>query len=201
MYKPLIIFLGGSDGVGKSRVGIELAKKMNITAHIGTDIIREIMRSCVSKKLCEWLHNSAILISDYAPVNCENRHIFGFEKQSELIRPAVEAAVRRAIVERRDMILDGVHLIPGMFELDWYKIRFHHFVLVVNDPEQHRSQILGQGVKRSGYKIENLTRGREFQRYLVEKAEQDRCKIINNVVLEDAVNEILRITEDDQYPT
>jgi 2-phosphoglycerate kinase len=198
MYKPLIIFLGGSDGVGKSRVGIELAKKLNITAHIGTDIIREIMRACVPKEFCEWLHNSAILVSDYAPTNCENRHIFGFEKQAALIRPAIEAAVHRATVERRDMILDGVHLIPGMFELDWYKIRFHHFVIVVNDPEQHRNQILGQGVRRSGYKLENLTRGREFQRYLMERAEKYRCKVINNVVLDEAVAEIMDIVENEE---
>ncbi len=197
MYKPLIIMLTGSDGVGKSRVGIELAKKLNITSQIGTDVIREIMRACLSKELCEWIHTSAILLSDYAPPSCENRHIFGFEKQSQLVRPAVEAAIHRATVERRDMILDGVHLIPGLFELDWYKIRFHHFVIVVNDPKQHRNQILGQGVRRSGYKIQNFTRGREFQHYLIEKAQEHHCRIIDNIDLDKAMNEILEIIKDD----
>ena len=200
MYKPLIIMLTGSDGVGKSRVGIELAKRLNITAQIGTDVIREIMRSCVSKELCEFLHNSAILISDQAPPTCEDRHIYGFEKQAKLVRPGVEAAVYRAMVEKRDMILDGVHLLPGLFELDWYKIRFHHFVIVVNDPKQHRNQILGQGVKRSGYKLENLKRGREFQRYLIERAERYRCPIIDNIDLDKAVGEILEIIDKDEYP-
>ncbi len=200
MYKPLIIMLTGSDGVGKSRVGIELAKKLNITAQIGTDVVREIMRSCVSKDLCEFLHNSAILISDNAPPSCENRHIYGFEKQAQLVRPGVEAAVHRAMVEKRDMLLDGVHLLPGLFELDWYKVRFHHFVIVVNDSKQHRNQILGQGAQRSGYKLENLKRGREFQRYLIERAERYHCPVIDNICLEKAVDEIIGIIESNEYP-
>lgn len=193
VYKPLVILLGGSDGTGKSTIGIELAKRMNISTQIGTDMIREVMRSCVSEKMLPVLHTSAILAADLAPVHFKHPEIYGFIEQARQMKGALEAIIKRAIVEQRDVIIDGVHLIPGIVKADPEKVRLHHFVIIVSDSEEHKVRILGQGEHRSRYKITNFVRGRAFQQYLTEQAIQNGCHVVHNRDLAETVELVAAI--------
>ncbi len=196
MYRPLVIILGGSDGTGKSTIGIELAKRLNISTQIGTDMIREVMRSCVSEKMLPVLHTSAILAADMAPVHFKYPEIYGFVEQARQMKGAVESIIKRAAVESRDVIIDGVHLIPGIIKVEPEKVRLHHFIIIVSDPEEHKIRILGQGEHRSRYKIANFVRGRAFQQYLTEQAIQNGCHVVHNRDLAETVELIAAIVEE-----
>ncbi|RKY24661.1 MAG: hypothetical protein DRP79_07475 [Planctomycetota bacterium] len=196
VYRPLVIILGGSDGTGKSTIGIELAKRLNISTQIGTDMIREVMRSCVSEKMLPVLHTSAILAADMAPVHFKYPEIYGFVEQARQMKGAVESIIKRAAVESRDVIIDGVHLIPGIIKVEPEKVRLHHFIIIVSDPEEHKIRILGQGEHRSRYKIANFVRGRAFQQYLTEQAIQNGCHVVHNRDLAETVELIAAIVEE-----
>jgi len=196
VYRPLVILLGGSDGTGKSTIGIELAKLMDISTQIGTDMIREVMRSCVSEKMLPVLHTSAILAADLAPVHYRYPEIYGFIEQARQMKSAIESIIRRAIVEQRDVIIDGVHLLPGILQVDKAQVRLHHFIIIVSDPEEHKLRILGQGEHRSRYKIANFVRGRAFQQFLTEQAIQNGCHVIQNRELHETVQLIAGIVHE-----
>jgi 2-phosphoglycerate kinase len=196
VYRPLVILLGGSDGTGKSTIGIELAKLLDISTQIGTDMIREVMRSCVSEKMLPVLHTSAILAADLAPVHYKYPEIYGFIEQARQMTGAIESIIRRAIVEQRDVIIDGVHLLPGIIQADKAKVRLHHFIIIVSDSEEHKLRILGQGEHRSRYKITNFVRGRAFQQYLTEQAIGNGCHVVQNRELRETVQLIAGIVRE-----
>lgn len=196
VYRPLVILLGGSDGTGKSTIGIELAKRMDISTQIGTDMIREVMRSCVSEKMLPVLHTSAILAADLAPVHYKHPEIYGFIEQARQMKGALEAIIHRAVVEARDVIVDGVHLLPGIIQVDTSKVRLHHFIIIVSDAEEHKLRILGQGEHRSRYKIANFVRGRAFQQFLTEQAIGNGCHVVQNRELYETVELIAGIVRE-----
>jgi 2-phosphoglycerate kinase len=169
---------------------------MDISTQIGTDMIREVMRSCVSEKMLPVLHTSAILAADLAPMHYRYPEIYGFIEQARQMKGAVESIIHRAIVEQRDVIIDGVHLLPGIIQVDKSRVRLHHFIIIISDPEEHKLRILGQGADRSRYKIANFVRGRAFQQFLTEQAIQNGCHVIQNRDLREAVQLIAGIVRE-----
>ncbi|MFC2154448.1 AAA family ATPase [Candidatus Altiarchaeota archaeon] len=183
-----VIFVTGAPGSGKTSVSSELAKELSIHQLIGTDTIREILRNSVSKEDCPTLHTSAILCCDQTPSG-EDEMIWGFEKQALDVKPGIEAVVKRSIKEGKDLILEGIHLIPGLVQLEDENVSFIHVVLSVASEDQHLKQLTGQGESRSSYKIENFKKARAFQEYLVEKAKEHGALVVDN----DSINQIVAI--------
>jgi len=189
-----VILVTGSPGSGKSTVAHALAKKLGIYHVIGTDTIREILRACISKEKCPTLHNSAIMLSDLAP-HGEDKMIWGFKKQALDVKPGIDAVVKRSIKEGKDIILDGIHLIPGIIEKP-KDAQYIHIVLKVTDEERHIKQLTGQAESRSSYKIENLQKARAFQDYLLNMAKENNALVLERTTVEKDVQEILKYLGD-----
>ena len=122
--RPLILLLGGTSGVGKSSLALEVARRLSIARVLSTDSIRDVMRVMVSNDLVPTLHVSSFeahsrLVSDVRegldPV------IEGFLEQSRTVAVGVRAVIERAITEGTNTALDGVSLVPGLFDVvDWH---------------------------------------------------------------------------------
>jgi hypothetical protein len=112
------------------------------------------------------------------------------------MKGALEAIIHRAVVEARDVIMDGVHLLPGLLTVDKSMVRFHHFILIVSDAEEHKQRIVGQGEHRSQYKIANFVRGRAFQQFLTEQAIGNGCHVVQNRDLRETVELIAGIVHE-----
>lgn len=184
-----VILITGAPGTGKSTIAMHLAKKMGIYQLIGTDTIREILRKCLPEKNFPSLHTSAILFCDQAPEN-EDKNIYGFQKQAEDVLVGVQAVIDRSIKENKDLIIEGIHLIPGLVKPK-EDVEIINIVITVEDNDQHMKQLSGQGKNRSAYKIDNLSKARKFQDYLVIKAKENNIKIIvNNQPLDQLFSQI-----------
>jgi len=59
LEKPLVIAIGGTAAAGKSTLAVELAHRLGITNVVGSDSIREIMRTMFSDDLLPLLHRSS----------------------------------------------------------------------------------------------------------------------------------------------
>ncbi len=114
--RPVIIYLGGASGTGKSVMSTFLAGRLGINKITGTDTIREIMRLVIKRDLLPSLHNSSSKAGTEMPktVRKNDRLISGFCLQAQQVSIGVKAVVDRAIKERTSMIIEGIHLLPNM---------------------------------------------------------------------------------------
>lgn len=176
-----IVLITGAPGVGKSYFAHELAKERDCYSIISSDTVREIMRMSIPRtENSEVLHRSAILAGELGP-DSEDKDLWGFQEQARMVKPGIEAVITQAIKQNRDTIIEGIHLIPGLFESDDSKYEIEHIVLTVSDSKIHEKRIAGQGDNRSTYKLDNFTKARKFQDYLRELANQNNAEIIENV--------------------
>ncbi len=184
-----IITIVGSPGSGKSTIANRLAKKLDINLVLGTDQIREIVRSYIPKEQDPVLHTSAILAYDL--VNQEDPYnVRGFIAQSKSLKNGIEGIIRKTIKEDKDIILEGIHLIPEVIDIESDK--HYEFVITVPDEQEYKKRISGQGEQRAKYKLENIDKALDFNMYLLNTKKED-THIIKNDNIDRCVEEIVRI--------
>jgi len=187
-----IIFIVGAQGTGKSYISTELSKKLNIENIISTDKIRGSLRTNTKRTPeTEILHRSSVL-TDPVP-EAKRPDVRGIKLQAGYLKKYIVAHIEQAKKDNVDIIIEGIHLLPGRIDID-PEIDFTHIILYVRDEEKHKNQICGQGEERSTYKLKNFSRIRNFQDYLIQKAikEQGKYKIILAESNDHTILEILK---------
>ncbi|MBV8563734.1 MAG: 2-phosphoglycerate kinase, partial [Actinobacteria bacterium] len=112
---PILILIGGATGTGKSTVATEVAYRFGITRVTSTDFIRETMRAFFSRGFMPSVHRSSFEAGDAYP-DADDPLEFGFLQQARNVLVGVHASMDRAVHEGWSMVLEGVHLVPGMVE-------------------------------------------------------------------------------------
>jgi len=200
--KPVFILIGGSSGVGKSTIALALGHRLGINRVIGTDTIREIMRTILSPELEPTLYNSSFEIGDIKTAFVNNKLIYGFEQQVRLISEGVKSVLRRGIKEGLTMIVNGVHIVPGFITEDEEfdsKCHIFEYVLDVPDINTHiqnfytREEGSHRDPKRYTNKIVNI---RNIQNYINTQAQDRKVKIIKNTEFMDTIKTILNDISD-----
>jgi 2-phosphoglycerate kinase len=198
---PIIILIGGATGVGKSTVSTEIAFRLGINYTISTDTIREVMRRMVSTELMPVLSVSsfdAASIIDI-PYGIADKDIYAFESQVSRVSIGIKAVLERAVKENINIIMDGVHLVPGYHSVDYGDAITFHFMLSVKDPEQHKDHFYARDMasQRSAERyVRNLDRIRKIQDFIMDRAAGYDVHIINNTNLEETSGNILEVVTD-----
>ena len=115
---PVIVLLGGATGTGKSTVATELAYRLGITRVTSTDFIRQTMRAFFSRDFMPSIHYSSFEAGEALrePEEAGDPAIVGFLDQTRNVLVGVHASLDRALEEGWSMVLEGVHLVPGLVE-------------------------------------------------------------------------------------
>ena len=118
---PLLLFIGGIPGCGKSTIATEVANRLGIVRTQSTDMLREVMRIMIPEKLSPSLHTSSFKAGKAMHIpelyNSPDEHLlYGFQMQSEMVEVACEAVVQRALNENVSMIVEGVHIRPSLLK-------------------------------------------------------------------------------------
>jgi 2-phosphoglycerate kinase len=113
---PIMVFIGGATGTGKSTVASELAYRFGITRVTSTDFVRQTMRAFFSSDFMPSIHQSSFEAGDVYP-DADDPLEFGFLQQARNVLVGVRASSERALEEGWSLVLEGVHLVPGMVEL------------------------------------------------------------------------------------
>jgi 2-phosphoglycerate kinase len=201
---PLIILIGGATGSGKSTVSSELAYRLDVSRHQSTDMMREIIRAYLSPQMMPTLKYSSFeawrglpgSVDGNKPV-IENPVVNGFLSQFAAMKLALEATINRAIEERHDLILEGVHVVPTQMNLDMKK---HEAILIPIMLATMKRELLNKQLKRRGHEknkhgaahyLENLDDIWELQSWLLDDADRAGITIIENWYLEDTVRAVL----------
>jgi 2-phosphoglycerate kinase len=215
--EPLIILLGGATGTGKSTISSELAYRLGVVRTQSTDMMREIIRSYLAPDVVPTLGFSSFdawrgLPGIKAPDGrrkTDKPVIAGFLDQFAHVRSALEATIARALKERQDMILDGIHVLPMQLDL----ARAHEaavvvpVMLAVTTRQQLANQLSWRSREQpdrgSSRYLKELDAIWELQSFLLNQAEKAHIPVIANRAIEDTVREVLlevnhRISE--RYP-
>lgn len=199
LSEPVFILIGGATGVGKSTIAAEIGHRLGINRVIGTDTIREIMRSIISRNLIPTLHESTFeAMEALRTEDIEHRLIYAFQEQARLVTEGVAAVVRRGAKEGLHMVLNGVHIVPGLLDriLDQTPRHFFQFMLSVSEPEHHKMFFYERekASRRAADRyVESLGRIRRVQDFLLSQAKKYDVRIVEN---EEYENTLKTIQED-----
>ena len=134
---PIMVFIGGATGTGKSTVATELAYRFGITRVTSTDFVRQTMRAFFSEAFMPAIHQSSFEAGDVYP-DADEPLEYGFQQQARNVLVGIDASSERALQEGWSLVLEGVHLIPGMVELPRPEHAVSVFVVLsIEDEEEH----------------------------------------------------------------
>ncbi len=180
---PIFVFIGGATGTGKSTVASELSYRFGITRVTSTDFVRQTMRAFFSETFMPSIHQSSFEAGDAHP-DADNPLEFGFLQQARNVLVGVRASSERALEEGWSLVLEGVHLVPGMVELPRPDLAVSVFVVLsIEDEEEHARHFRYRDEDSERQESRYLDRFgdiRSLQDLLVTRARREGVPVIEN---------------------
>jgi 2-phosphoglycerate kinase len=180
---PIMVFIGGATGTGKSTVATELAYRFGITRVTSTDFVRQTMRAFFSSAFMPAIHQSSFEAGDAYP-DADEPLEFGFQQQARNVLVGVRASSERALEEGWSLVLEGVHLVPGMVDLPSPDQAVSVFVVLsIDDEEEHvrhfrfRDEDSERPESRYLERFEDI---RRLQAFVVGRARREGVPVIEN---------------------
>lgn len=196
---PLIILIGGATGVGKSTVADGLAPKLGTPRVVTTDAVREVLRGVLPRVSHPELHCSTFETGDLpAFEDAEDPVIAGFLAQVRVVLAGTASLVSRALVEGADIIVEGVHLVPGAHHLpDEIEATVVPLIITVDDVETHRSFLEARATsdRPPDRYLRNLDRIRRIQDEIIRRAHEHGVPQVSSRTPEQAVADALSVVE------
>src|SRR3954468_20056608 len=134
--RPIVILVGGATGTGKSTVATEIAYRLGITRVTSTDFIRQTMRAFFADDFMPAVHYSSFEAGLAVP-DADDPLVAGFMDQARQVMVGARASIERALQEGWSMVLEGVHLVPGLMPLPLDPAVVSACVLEISDETAH----------------------------------------------------------------
>lgn len=189
--KPVVVYLGGASGTGKSTLALELAPLLRIYRVNATDTMRQVMRSLFPPQILPSIHRSTFepkagFFGDEpdAERGDPNQEIIAaFSEQVERVSVAVRAVVERAIAENMSIVVEGVHLLPPIVPFADLEDKAFQIPIMLATPDVdiHRSRFMSRrGTNRRGERyLDNFQAIRWIQDFLLEQAEAEDVPLLD----------------------
>ena len=200
---PIIVLVGGATGTGKSTVATEVAHRLGITRVTSTDFVRQTMRAFFSEEFMPSVHYSSFEAGDaLPPVEREagDPLLVGFLDQTRHVLVGVNASVDRALEEGWSMVLEGVHLVPGLIATRDGAIVVH-VVVAVPDEVEHEEHFssrheLSAGERARDKYLARFDEIRRLQSFIVREAAKEGVPVIENDHVEQAIAAVIELVFD-----
>lgn len=201
MRKPYVILIGSASGIGKSTIAAELAKQLNIKHLIESDFIRAVVRGIIGKEYAPALHSSSYdayknLRNKARFENYEDLVSAGFDEHAAYVIPALEKIIQRAITDYDDIVIEGVHLVPGLIDIEQFKEFANiYFFVLSSDEDSHKERFVKRAVQihRGGKQLDYFKENRIIHDHLLKQAEKNDVVVINTETIEKSMDSILSV--------
>jgi 2-phosphoglycerate kinase len=190
---PIIVLVGGATGTGKSTVATEVAYRLGITRVTSTDFVRQTMRACLSHEFMPSIHYSSFDV----PGGGELGRVGGFVEQTRNVLIGVRALIERALQEGWSLVLEGVHLVPGMLPAIEGALVVH-CVLAIEDREAHESHFWVRDIHSDGMRpvrkyLDSIADIRLIQDFILEEAQVSGVPVVENSSIELTIGTLLEL--------
>ena len=196
---PVLLFVGGATGTGKSTVATEAAHRLGITRVTSTDFIRQTMRAFFSEAFMPSIHYSSFEAGQ-SVVDAETGDptVLGFLEQTRNVLVGVDGAIQRALTEGWSMVLEGVHLVPGMVPRRIDGVLVVNAILAIESEDVHRTHfhvrdLTTGGVRAMDKYLEQLGDIRRIQTHIVRRAEKLGVPVIESSNPDRAITELMEL--------
>jgi 2-phosphoglycerate kinase len=184
----VLILVGGATGTGKSTVATEVAHRLGITRVTSTDFVRETMRTFFRPEVMPTIHVSSF---EGDPL------IETFLDQTRQVLVGIRALLARAEKEQYPLVLEGVHLVPGLLQPPPYPTVVQ-CVLAVQDRDRHAANFFlrdetSQGLRPMNKYLDSLDQIRLVQDVIVEEAQVHGVPVIDSGDVLSAVDSVLQL--------
>jgi 2-phosphoglycerate kinase len=188
LERPLVVMIGGTTGVGKSTLATMLAARLGITRVIATDVIRQVLRAFFTHEAMPSVHSSAFDAGGVA----------GYRRQAGRVANGISAIIERAADEAKPLVVEGVHVVPGMFDGN---VRERcvpvQALLVVQDDGLHRGHFSHRrGPRPPERYLGRFAEIRELQDHLVACAREEGVTVIDNHNTDEALSVLMGLVLD-----
>ena len=196
---PLVLLIGGATGTGKSRVATEIAHRLGITRVTSTDFIRQTIRAYFPPEAMPSIHYSSFEAADArVPPETGDPALDGFLDQTRRVLVGVEAAVARALAEGWSMVIEGVHLVPGLAPAQIDGALVIHAVMHIESEDVHRMRFhvrdsATEGVRPLDKYLSRFGEIRSIQDAIVDVAEKTGVPVIEATDSERATNDVMEL--------
>lgn len=196
---PLVILIGGATGAGKSTIATQIAARLGITRVVGTDAVREVLRSAFTEQMFPTLYASSYEADKAVrqPIpHSGDRLIIGFREQAAAVAVGAQALIDRAIEEGSDLIIEGAHLVPGFLQgVESDRAVVVSLVLAIEDENLHKSHFYRRGREANARSQERYLNAfkkiRRIQRYMISSALMRGVPVISHGDLDATLTEVL----------
>jgi 2-phosphoglycerate kinase len=195
---PIIVLVGGATGTGKSTVATEVAHRLGVTRVTSTDFIRQTLRAFFSEEFMPSIHYSSFEAGPAVPDDqTGDADLLGFLDQTRNVLVGVKASIERALQEGFSLVLEGVHLVPGLLPpIDGALVV--QCVLAISSEEVHSTHFwirdaVSEGVRPVDRYLSQLDKIRKIQDYIVERARRTGVPVVENANIEHAIGDVLEL--------
>jgi len=206
--QPFVLLIGGAPGTGKSAIATEIAHRMEIARIQSTDLLREVMRMMMPKRLVPVLHRSsydawqAIFEDSALEDDADTMLVEGYRAQAKLLSVPCEAVIRRSMREQTSVIIEGVHVQRSLVEKvpeDAGAIVVVMMLSVVN-PAHLRERFEGRGQqidkRRAERYLQHFDAIWRLQSHLLFEADRGHVPIIINNNREQVIRDSMGVIVD-----
>jgi 2-phosphoglycerate kinase len=198
---PLIVLIGGATGTGKSTVATEVAYRLGITRVTSTDFVRQTMRALFTPEFLPAIHMSSFEAGKALPTAQEaeiDPLLHGFLEQTRHVLVGVQAAIDRSLEEGWSMVLEGVHVVPGMLPRSIEGALVVECVVAIENEETHAGHFWIRDMSSDGLRpldkyLERIGDIRYLQDFIVERAQVERVPVIDNSEREKSIAAVMEL--------
>ena len=198
---PVILLVGGGTGTGKSTVATEVAYRLGITRVTSTDFVRQTMRAFFAKEFMPSIHYSSfeagLGLTKAEEEESGDAALLGFLDQTRNVLVGVHASIDRALEEGWSMVLEGVHLVPGMLPPGFGDALVVHAVLAIDNEDVHAQHFWIRGsdseLRPHDKYLDRLGDIRHLQDFIVAEAHKTGVPVVQNGNIERAIDAVLEL--------
>jgi 2-phosphoglycerate kinase len=190
---PIIVLIGGATGTGKSTVATEVAYRLGITRVTSTDFVRQTMRAFLTHEFMPSIHYSSFDVPPEDGLGV----VEGFVEQTLNVLIGVRGLIDRALHEGWSLVLEGVHLVPGMLPRIEGALVVQ-CVLAIEDEALHRSHFWVRDAHSDGLRpvekyLDALADIRTLQEFIVDRAHAGGVPVVENRSIEQSIGAVMEL--------
>jgi 2-phosphoglycerate kinase len=191
---PIIVLIGGATGTGKSTVATEVAYRLGITRVTSTDFVRQTMRAFLTQDFMPSIHYSSF---EVPPEEDGLSAVEGFVEQTRNVLIGVRGVIERALQEGWSLVLEGVHLVPGMLPPVEGALVVH-CVLAIEDVDLHTSHFWVRDAHSEGLRpvqkyLDSIVDIRRLQDFILDQARACSVPIVENGSIELSIGTVMEL--------